>query len=126
MNIKQLVKAHKAEKDINVAPRILLVIYILRDDMTNKDACHLLNKSESWGSKWFKRYSRDGLNGLRDKSRSGRPPKVPEHIKKKVFEIMRKTGSWDANEAQEIIEEHTGVKYTLIYVRALMRKLGLS
>jgi len=32
------------------------------------------------GILWLKRFSKEGLDGLRDRRRSGRPPKLPLHV----------------------------------------------
>ena len=58
MDIKKLVRAHKKEKDRNVADRILLIIFIQRDKMYVTEAARHLNKAKSWGVKWHRRYLR--------------------------------------------------------------------
>ena len=51
MDIKKLVKAHKKEKDHNVADRILLIIFIQRNKMYVTEAALRLNKVRSWDVK---------------------------------------------------------------------------
>ena len=35
-----------------------------------------MGMSQPWGSKWWARYKAEGFDGLEDRPRSGRPPKV--------------------------------------------------
>ena len=49
MKIKQLIMRHKVEKDRKTADRMLLVILIMRDNMSITDAADYLNKSKAWG-----------------------------------------------------------------------------
>ena len=56
MDIEKLVKAYKKEKDRSVADRMLLIIFIQRDEMSVTGAARRLNKARSWGVKWHRRY----------------------------------------------------------------------
>ena len=59
MDIEKLVKAYKKEKDRSVADRMLLIIFIQRDEMSVTGAARRLNKARSWGVKWHRRYLED-------------------------------------------------------------------
>jgi putative transposase len=37
-----------------------------------------LHRSRAWAYKWLKRFDNEGLEGLKDRPRSGRPPDIPE------------------------------------------------
>ena len=37
-----------------------------------------LHRSRAWAYKWLKRFEKEGLEGLKDRPRSGRPPDVPK------------------------------------------------
>ena len=63
MDIEKLVKAYKKEKDRSVADRMLLIIFIQRDEMSVTGAARRLNKARSWGVKWHRRYLEDGTDG---------------------------------------------------------------
>ena len=126
MDIEKLVKAYKKEKDRSVADRMLLIIFIQRDEMSVTGAARRLNKARSWGVKWHRRYLEDGTDGLRDRPRPGRPPKVHKGVMKKIRRLIRKTACWEAERVQSFIKKMTGVEYNLTYVREMMRKWGFS
>ena len=126
MDIEKLVKAYKKEKDRSVADRMLLIIFIQRDEMSVTGAARRLNKARSWGVKWHRRYLEDGTDGLRDRPRPGRPPKVHKGVMKKIRRLITKTACWEAEGVQSFIKKMTGVEYNLTYVSEMMRKWGFS
>ena len=126
MDIERLVMEHKKEKDRNVEDRILLIILIHRDNMYIIKAARHLNRSRSWGVKWNHRYQESGIAGLQDKPRSGRPPKVCKGIMRKIRKQIARIACWEVKSVQSFINEMTGIKYNLTYVREMMRKWGFS
>jgi putative transposase len=73
--------AYKKEKDSNVKERILLVKRIKIDKQEAASVAeNELNRSRWWAYKWLHRIDKDGLEGLKNKKRSGRPPDVPEDV----------------------------------------------
>ena len=109
MDIEKLVKAYKKEKDRSVADRMLLIIFIQRDEMSVTGAARRLNKARSWGVKWHRRYQEGGMDGLRDRPRPGRPPKVHKGVMKKVRRLIRKITCWEADGVRDFIKTMTGV-----------------
>ena len=69
--IDELIKAFKTEKDADVTPRIMLVILVERDEMIRTGTAKHLGRAKSWGVKWYGRYLREGLPGLRTRPRPG-------------------------------------------------------
>ena len=124
--MKLTIRAHKKEQDRNVVDRMLLIIHIERDGMYATEAARSLNRVRSWGVKWHHRYLEGGIDGLRDKPITGRPPKVHRGIMKKVRRPITKIACWEAEEVQSFIKKMTGIEYNLTYVRGLMRKWGFS
>jgi putative transposase len=39
-----------------------------------------LHRSKPWASYWLDRYNKEGIDGLKDRSKSGRPPEIPEEL----------------------------------------------
>ena len=71
--------AYRDEKDAHLRERILLVRRVRED---KKEASNVAEKefhrSRWWAYKWLKRFDNTGLDGLKNKHRSGRPPEVSE------------------------------------------------
>ena len=120
--------AYKHESDANVKERILLVRRFNSDGkevaMISKEELH---RSKAWAYKWLSRFQREGLEGLRDKPRSGKPPDLFEE---KLLEIRRELAQnpsgWRAKEVMNIIYKKTGVKYHEVHVYRLLHKWNFS
>ena len=71
-----LLDTYKNEKNADVVKRIHLIIGVRVDEkiiiMTAKD----LYMSRTWGLKWHSRYKKEGLKGLCNRPKTGRPPSV--------------------------------------------------
>lgn len=69
--------------------------------MSNKgksvpEICEIFNRHPNCIRKWIKRYQAQGIDGLQDIQRSGRPPKVNKQTKEKIDETFKKTlKRWD-------------------------------
>ncbi|MGC2684227.1 MAG: helix-turn-helix domain-containing protein, partial [Candidatus Nitrosopolaris sp.] len=69
-----------------------------------------LHRSRGWAYKWLKRYNNDGMLGLKDKSRSGRPADVPvEKLLEVRKELSENPSGWKVKQIMNIIYERTGV-----------------
>ena len=64
-------KAYTDERDADVKERILLIRRVLIDKQHIESVAQELHKSRAWAYKWYKRYTDKGLEGLKDKPRSG-------------------------------------------------------
>ena len=79
MNEQELIQAYKNEKDAKTKERLFLVRQVFSDNQTAshvaKNLGHVLR---SWPYKWPDRFEEHGMDGLHDRQRTGRPPKMPK------------------------------------------------
>jgi len=74
-----------------------------------------------------KRYSNDGMRGLKDKPRSGRPADVPvEKLLEVRKELSENPSGWKVKQIMNIIYERTGVRYHEVHVYRLLHKWGFK
>ena len=86
-----------------------------------------LHRSIAWAYKWLRRFDKEGLEGLKNKPRSGRPPDVPqEKISKIRTELSENPSGWKAKEIMNIIYERTGIRYHEVHIYRLLHKWGFS
>ena len=67
-------QVYRKEFDADVKERILLVLNVVYDKHIPAQVARDLHRSRTWACDWLKRYSEEGIEGLRDRSKSGRPP----------------------------------------------------
>ncbi len=72
--------SYKQESIPAIKERILLIRLIISDKQHIEDVAKELSRCRAWAYKWYKRYCEYGLDGLKDKSRSGRPSTVPKEV----------------------------------------------
>ena len=61
--------------------RLILIVMVSKEELHRSE-----NSLRAY--KWLKRFDKDGLDGLKDRPRSGRPPDVP---KEKLSNIRRES-----------------------------------
>ena len=127
MNSTILSKAYKTERNVRVKERLLLIIRVASDKQHIESVAQELHRARSWAYKWCKRYSDEGLEGLRDKPRSGKPSVVPKEVKEKIKqELSNSNTGWDIKQVMDLIQKKTGVKYHKEHIRRLLHKWGFS
>src|ERR1022692_1429313 len=81
---------YREEEHPDVKERLLLILRVEGDGMVPARVAKELHRSRPWTSLWLARYREEGVDGLKDKPRSGRPPKLTEEGQ---MEIRREVSS---------------------------------
>jgi transposase len=90
-------------------------------------AFHLANSALR---KWVQRFAQEGLQGLRDRPRSGRPPKVTceleQHLQRLVEQDPLQHGArssqWNCRELATVLSQQTGISLSRESVRCALKK----
>lgn len=124
----KLEKTYKQESNSDVKERIFLVRRIIEDKQHIEDVAKELHRCRAWAYKWYKRYNDDdGLDGLKDKSRTGRPPDVPKEVMVKIQkELADSNTGWDFRQVMDLIYKKSGVRYHEVHIYRLLHKWGFS
>ena len=86
-----------------------------------------LNRSRWWAYKWLHRFDKDGVDGLKDQPRSGRPPDVPKDVMLKIKqELAESNTGWDFRQVMDFIYRKTGVRYHEVHIYRLLHKWGFK
>lgn len=127
MRTSKIDVAYNREKDSDVKERILLIRRIVEDKKHIEYVAKELHRSRAWAYKWYKRYNKDGLDGLKDKERSGRPPDVPKEIMVKIQkELTDSNTGWDFRQVMDLIYNKTRVRYHEVHIYRLLHKWGFK
>lgn len=118
-------EAYRAEKDKDVAGRILAVHYVLDRGMTHGEAAEMVFCSASSVDNWVARYREGGVDALRDLPRPGRPRLVGRGRLGKIMDVASRPHA-KARAMRKAIYERTGTLYHITTVRLRMREHGLS
>jgi transposase len=76
---------YRRESNADTKERMLLVLNVVYDKhIPAAQVARDLHRSRTWASDWLKRYKEESIEGLKNRSKSGRPPDVPEETIYKI------------------------------------------
>jgi putative transposase len=117
----------KRELDSDVKERLLLVIKAEGDDIVPARAAKELHRSRTWASDWLARYREEGVEGLRDRPKSGRPPEIsPEVVLKIRKKLKESRQGWTTKQVNEMIVKEGGIQYHSHHIYRLLHKWGFK
>jgi transposase len=123
----KLVNLYKKENDSKVKERLLLVIKVREDKQIPFRVVKEMHRSNPWASDWLKRYDKKGLEGLKDRTKSGRPTEIPEEISYQIKkELQESKQGWTTKQVEEMIIEKSGIKYHYTHIYRILRKWGFK
>jgi putative transposase len=101
------------EKDVKVKERMLPVLDVVYHGRIAAHVAKDLHRSRSWACQWLKRYDRQGLDGLKDIPKSGRPTESSEEkVEYKIKTTLKKsTQGWTTKQVEELIIKESGIRY---------------
>ena len=114
-----------SETNSRTRERLLAIFEFIEYNIHPNQIVAKMKRSVRTIKNWIKRYLEEGIAGVSDKPRSGRPPKVPKNKMKGFMEENKKDPTTPQLTLQKISEDF-GCKYAKAYVRALLREYGYS
>src|SRR3954463_13476257 len=124
----KLVNLYKKENDPKVKERLLLIIKVREDKQIPFRVVKEIHRSNPWASDWLKRYDKEGLEGLRNRTKSGRPTELTEEICYQIKkELKESKQGWTTKQVEELIIKKSGIKYHYTHIyRRILRKWGFK
>jgi putative transposase len=124
----ELIRLYKKETNLKVKERMLLVIKVEHDNVIPAYAADELHRSRPWALYWLDRFSAEGIDGLKNRTKSGRPPDIPEET---VYEITNELASrkegWTTKQVEDlIVKKSGGIRYHYTHIYRLMHKWGFK
>ena len=123
----KLVNLYKKENDSKVKERLLLIIKVREDKQTPFRVVKEMHRSNPWASDWLKRYDKEGLEGLKNRTKSGRPSELTEEISYQIKkELKESKQGWSTKQVEELIIKKSGIKYHYTHIYRILRKWGFK
>ena len=107
------------EQDAKTKEMMLLVLNVVYQGKVSAHVATDLNRNRAWARVWLKRYDKKGLEGLKNKPRTGRRPS--ELSKEDICSIKTTLkesnhGWWTTKQVEEIIIKKSGIKYHYVHI----------
>ncbi len=121
-----LERACSEEHDADVKLRMLLVLKVKHDGVGQNQAARELHAQSSWAVTWIRRFEEEGIEGLRTRERSGRPPKVEREVMARIGrKVAENESGWTVREVRELVRrESGGVTYSERHILRLIHRWG--
>ncbi len=84
------------------------------------------HRNRAWDCWWLKRYKQEGIEGLKDRTKSGRPPKLSETITYRIKTMLKESNyqGWSTKQVEKMIIKESGIKYNHNYIYCILRRWG--
>lgn len=123
----RLESVYRNETDVKVKERLLLILKVKNDGMIPARAARELHRSRTWASDWLKRYQEEGVDGLKDRSKSGRPTQIPKEVAVRIRnELLGSKQGWTTKQVRDIIFREGGVRYHCTHIYRILHKWGFK
>ena len=106
---------------------MLLVLMVVYQGKISADVARDIHRSKAWASDWLKRYDREGMEGLKDRTKSGRPSKLSEETSYQIKQELKQSNHGrTTKQVEELIIKKSGIKYHSIHIYRILRKWGFK
>jgi putative transposase len=123
----RLAELYKRESNTKVKERLLLILRVEGDEQLPARVVKAIHRSKPWASYWLDRYNKEGIEGLRDKPKSGRVPDLPLEIAIKIRKKLTESKQgWNTKQVNDMIVQESGIRYHYTHVYRLLHKWGLK
>ena len=120
-----LEKIYRSEQDVKAKERMLLVLNVVYRDIVASHVVRDLHRNRSWASIWLKRYDTEGIEGLKDRAKSGRRSQISEKTEHRIKSILKESNQgWTTKQVEKLIIEETGIKYHYTHIYRILRRWG--
>ena len=86
-----------------------------------------LHRNRTWACVWLKRYEKEGLEGLKNRPRAGRPSKLSkEDICSIKTTLKESSQGWTTKQVEGLIIKKSGIKYHHTHIYRILRRWGFK
>jgi transposase len=131
-SVEQLRQLAKGQKQARMRIRLQAIV-LAREGKTAPQIASILGSARRAVQEWVARYNHDGIDGLIEKARTGKPPKLAkdrhEQLKARLDAgALESDGvcTLRAADVKRILEKEFNVVYSLKGVYKLLHRLGYS
>ncbi len=107
---------------------MLFIIKVSSDKQHIESVVKELHRTRSQAYKWYKRCDDEGLEGLRNRPRSGKPSGVSKEIKDEMrYELFTESKiGWNIKKVEELIVGKSRIKFHFNHKYHILRRPGLT
>ncbi len=120
-------RVYRAQRDAKTKERMLLVLNVVYYGKIATHVARDIHKSKGWASQWIKRYREEGLDGLKDRPKTGRRPELSTRAEYKIKTVLKESSNgWTTKQVEELIIRESSIKYNHNYIYSILRRWGFK
>ena len=120
-------RVYRSEQDVKTKERMLLVLNVVYQGMVAAHVARDLHRCKAWASNWLKRYAEEGIEGLRDRPKSGRHSQMSEQTEYKIKIMLKESNQgWTTKQVEGLIVKMSGKHYHHIHIYRILRRWGFK
>lgn len=125
----EVAQLYRTTKDARLRTRAQMVLLASEKGLKVHEVAPLVRESEDTVLRWLKRYAAEGLEGLTDAPRSGRPSQVTAEYRAELLTKVRRRprslglpfSLWTLQRLADYLAEQTGIRVSVETVRRLLQ-----
>ena len=132
-HLDELNELYRKTRDPRLRTRAQIILLAVEKHLVAQAIAEIVRLSDQAVRKWLKRYTAEGIEGLKDMPRAGTPRKVTAvYLEKLEAAVRRRPRSldvpfslWTLQRLSDYMAEETGLRLEAETVRVHLKKLGI-
>lgn len=124
---------YRKTKDSRLRTRAPMVLLSSEQAMKAQDIAAIVRESQATVLRWLKRYLAEGIEGLNDVPRPGRPSELTESYRSKLLQVVRRRprsldlpfSLWTLQRLVDYLAEETSIRVSDETLRRTLKKAGI-
>lgn len=124
---------YRSTRQVRLRTRVQMVLLAAEQHLTAAAIAAIVRESEETVRRWLKRYQAEGIEGLRDQHRGGRPAKVTDAYREHLLYAVRRRprsldqpySLWTLQRLADYLAEQTGIRVGYETVRLYLKAAGI-
>jgi transposase len=133
MQSQELDQLYRTTKDPRLRTRAQMILLSVEQGLKVPQIAAIVRESEATVLRWLKRYLAEGLNGLHDAPRPGRPAETTAAYRAELLAAVRRRprslqlpfSLWTLQRLADYLAERTGLRVSDETVRRALKQAGI-
>jgi len=124
---------YRKTKDARLRTRAQMVLLSAEKGLKAEEVAEIVRESHATVLRWLKRYRAEGVEGLKDAPRPGKPLTITDEYRQRLLEVVRRRprslgleySLWTLQRLSDYMAEQTGIRVSTETVRRELKKGGI-
>lgn len=132
--LRELDELDRTTRDVRVRTRAQMILLLAEQGLAVAEVAATVRESGETVRRWAHRYAAEGIDGLADAPRSGKPAKAGAAYRERLAELVRRRpraldlsfSMWTAARLADRLAKETGLRMSVASIHRLLRAAGLG